>query len=588
MAEMIDKIASEIISKKTAWESARTGKTSSWRKYYKSWRLMEDETETILNGRSRIQVPAAKNAINTAIDNIFNMVFGVDDFFDVRGRQQIDEDKAAILKAYITYLFGRENLSSKGHNFLTEMCVYGTAIGRVRINTKTDKSIIRKEKTFFGIPTGYETILEEKKINRPDFEHISIFDFFINPTAKDIEMAEGCIIRTEKSIQELEKLQRHGILSGIAQLKKDNTVSVVDTEKQFRLNASGLSAGETKDIEVLEYYGWMDEKVLRESGFKGKIEDGGAEIFAIIADGKTLKCVNNVLLTKERPFVKVCFENVPNEFYGMGICELTESALAGLNATVRQRIDNKTLAINTVFAIDTNTLVPGQELELYPGKIFLFNGNASEGIKQIGIGDVTQGSYREAQEFERYIQDAASITKIAGGVAASKEQSATESNILMQQSSVRLKITTQSVENDFIKPLLRFYYQMIVQFLDVKEVASVQNKDGTESILELTAEDIIGDYDFIPMGTSAMASAGTVGKLIEFLSRTANPYDAQIVNRPYLTKKIYELLGFKDADKAVKDIPPEEMMANAAALPTTGSQPGMTSPALGTGGAGGE
>lgn len=575
MDRKIDIAAGYIEDLYSDWSAARTTKANKWRQYYRVWRLIEDEVDKkTTHEKSKIKIPATKQAVATAVDNIFHMSVGPDQFFDIRGRQVEDDIKAALVKSYIDYLFYREGFKGKFAEFITELCIYGTAIGMIKLNTVMDKRIKNIPNYLYDMKVSSENIVEKKEISRPEFEHISIYDFYIDPSAKTINEAEGVIVRSNKRLKELYTYQRSGIISGV-ELIKDKPEVELDDHYSYRLNKSGITASKFKGVTVKQFWGWLDEDILKECGFEGQIEDGGAEVLCITANGDTvLKLVNNPLLTEERPFVKDCFEEVPGEFYGIGICEATEGAQAGLDATVRQRIDNKALAINQIYSINVQKLVPGQDLDIYPGKKFLTNGD--DAIKPIVFPDVTNGSYHEAQEFERYIQKSAGISEMFGGIPTSKEQSATESRLLINQSSLRAKTIVISLEYNVIRNILRFYYMMIQQFLNVPEIIKVQTTGGgAESLLEITADQIAGDYDFIPMGTSTLAAKDSVTKLIELLTRTANPYDVQVVNRPYLIRKIYEMLGFNDADRAIVNVPPQQMLQNAQMGKNVGSAPRM-------------
>ena len=47
-----------------------------------------------------------------------------------------------------------------------------------------------------------------------------------------------------------------------------------------------------------------------------------------------------------------------------------------MNGFMRMAVDNAVLSGNLIFEIDETNLVPGQDLELYPGKVFRRQGGA--------------------------------------------------------------------------------------------------------------------------------------------------------------------------------------------------------------------
>lgn len=579
----IDTIASGINSKYESWKASRESKKTKWDAYTRLWRCQETaDDKTRETERSQVKVPATKEAIDTAHDNIMQMVFGRSPFFDIKGRQLEDDTSAQLIKQYLEYLFYREMFQQKFSIFCREMLIYGTAVGRINVKVDTEKRLSKVPKFVTGISIGSETILEEATVNRPEFEHIPIFDFFISPSATSIDNAEGVVIRSQKRISELRQLERDGVLSGVKRLEGGMELN---DDKKRRLHNSGISvsANDGEDTyEVLEYWGWLEESVLKDAGFKGDIDGGGAEVCCVVSKGVVLKLINNPFITNERPFVVGVYQRVPGEFYGMGITEAAEGSQKALDATVRSRLDNKALAINQIFGIDVKRLLPGQNLKIHPGKVFLTDGNVHDAIHQFQVRDVTSGTYQEAAEYERYIQEASGVSKFLGGFPAKRgEMSATESSVISNQSSVRIRAVVKSLEDSVVKEILRWYYQIALQFLDVPEMVRVQTTAGGEILMTISPEEISGDYDFIPMGTTAIATKDTLSKLLQFHQMTSNPIDAQLINRPLLIKTIYELLGFNNADEIITEVPQEQAIAQSQAVPNTPSQPGISMGGIG-------
>ncbi|RMG01876.1 MAG: hypothetical protein D6726_08685 [Nitrospirae bacterium] len=576
----IDHIAEVVQSKFRAWEDARSEKTAKWEQYYRLWRCIEsEEDKTRSTERSKIKIPATKGAIDAAFDNIYSMIFSRTPFFDVEGRTVEWMPRAEIIKQYLSYLFYKQKFPSQYAMFIKEMLLYGTGIGMVEITRDVVKHIEKRPRfDFAGLQIGSVVEVVEKEVIRPRFQPISIFDFFIDPSTEGIQEGEGCIVRSRKFLHELRAKQRKGIISGVEFLEDNGHTGDMDDELEYRLGIGGMSnIGTDKRKVVLDYWGWMDEEDLEKAGYEGEIEDGGAEVHAIVCDGVCLKLAPNPLVTKERPFVKDCFEEIPGEFYGIGIAEICEGPQRALDATVRARLDNKAIAINQIFGINVKRLVPGQDLKVYPGKTFLVEGPVREAIEQFRVADVTSGTYQEAIEYERYIQEASGISKSLGGLPVKRgEMSATESQYIQAQQGMRIRALVKNMEDNSLREIIRLYYQIILQFLDIPEVIKVTGENGESINLTISPESIAGDYEFIPLGTVALNEQDKVNKLIQFLGMTANPVDAQLVNRPLLLRKVYEgIFGSKDVDIAIRPVPQDVALMNAGNIPNTGSPPAM-------------
>ncbi len=558
MTRTIDLVASAIQVKKDSWELARSEKCEDWKKFYRTWRSIEtDEDKTRQTERSQIKIPATKQAINGATENLYNLLFGVDQFFHIEPRAYDDivraQLQASLLEKYLTYRFQQEMFTFKFLDFIKEACIYGTALGQVSVE-ELDKE-------------------DGNTMTIPAFHPISIFDFFINPSATSIQKAEGVIKRSYWKIQDLKRYQRLKLIDGVEWIEGK---SDIDEETRYRFEPDVDARNDFNEIEVLEYWGWLDEETLQRAGYQYDTEDGGAEVFAIVAKGVTLKLGPNPYATQKRPFVVGYYEKVPNQFYGIGITEMAQGPQRALDATVRARMDNRALSNNLVFGMNHRKLTPGQDLKLYPGKIFLVEGDVKEAIQQFKIQDITEHTHLDAAEYGRYIQEASGISKMVGGFAAKDaRQSATESSLLMQQGNIGLKVCAEQMEGSAIIEICRWYYQITSQFTQQTDLFPIMGENNKEIMVSMNVTELIGDYLFRAMGTVTAGKRNSIGKLMEFLGQTANPYDMQLVNRGYLLKRIYELLGFDDGDMVFQQKPPEEVMQGAAEGPNIGTPPGI-------------
>ena len=79
------------------------------------------------------------------------------------------------------------------------------------------------------------------------------------------------------------------------------------------------------------------------------------------------------------------YEINPYQIWGVGVAENMEDAQMLMNGHVRMAIDNLALAGNLVFDVDEASLVPGQNMDIFPGKIFRrqsgVTGTAINGLK---------------------------------------------------------------------------------------------------------------------------------------------------------------------------------------------------------------
>lgn len=604
----IDRLAAHVSSRWSAWKADRESLEEKWKFWYRQWRCVEDPQDKTMVGnktrdmeRSQIKMPATKEAVNIFLDAAMQIIFASEDFFDIFPRNNLPDTvaRSLLLKKYMRYLFDHERFPEKIESFLTQMAVYGWCPLKVEPSIEIKQRTVKMEEfDDVGTPTGSRSIVvQETTIFRPSTRIPHVENFVVNPTATNIDDAEGCIERSVVFFSDLLDMERKGLvdsaaissLRGKASSESDSSGVTVDEDQRDRLSHSGIYPSETNNdqTELFDWWGYVTQDILDEAGIGELGENGGAEMHILCCAGHTtLKASLNPYAMKKRPFMACSFEPIPGEFYGMGICEAAEGPQRALDATIRSRIDNKALAINQIFGINVNKMIPGQNLKLYPGKSFLFNGPPGEALYPMAIPDVTNGSYVEAQEFERYVQHATGISRIMGGMPSKAgEQTASEVQTLVQRSSGRIRRIVKRFENSIMEPLLRWYYQILFETMNVGEAFRVTNdQTGAQSIIQITPDDVEGDYDFIPQASISMANQAKLAKMMQFMAQAANPILGQFVNWPYMLKKVYDGMGFVDADQALLLQPPPMQMVPGG-LPNIGTQPSPMGPTPQPGGA---
>ena len=104
-----------------------------------------------------------------------------------------------------------------------------------------------------------------------------------------------------------------------------------------------------------------------------------------VCGNEVLRCVVNPFTPARIPYQAFPFEINPYQIWGVGVAENMEDAQLLMNGHVRMAIDNLALAGNLVFDVDEASLVPGQNMDIFPGKIFRrqsgVTGTAINGLK---------------------------------------------------------------------------------------------------------------------------------------------------------------------------------------------------------------
>ena len=129
----------------------------------------------------------------------------------------------------------------------------------------------------------------------------------------------------------------------------------------------------------LEFWGYVDAEILAENGLD--IPDELQDLDQIncniwVCQGHVLRLVLNPFKPVRIPYYAVPYEHNPYSFFGVGIAENMDDTQTLMNGFMRMAIDNATLSGNLIIEVDETNLVPGQDLSVYPGKIFRRQGGA--------------------------------------------------------------------------------------------------------------------------------------------------------------------------------------------------------------------
>ena len=145
-----------------------------------------------------------------------------------------------------------------------------------------------------------------------------------------------------------------------------------------------------------------------------------------------------------------------------------------MNGHARMAIDNLALAGNLVFDIDETQLVPGQDMNIYPGKIFRrqsgVTGTAINGLK------FPNTSFENLQMFDKFRQLADEATGIpsyshgATGVQ-STTRTAAGMSMLMGAAALNIKTVIKNIDDYLLRPLGESLFSWNMQFnADIPEI----------------------------------------------------------------------------------------------------------------------
>ena len=427
-------------------------------------------------------------------------------------------------------------------NAIFESCLLGTGIVKGPLNF--NKRIHKWEKG----EEGRKYVPYEKLV--PRIESVSVWDFHPDPSATSIEDAEYVIQRHRMNRQQLRSLislpffYKEAIEECLAKGSNyeekyyENTIRDEDTEPAYVDNR----------YEVLEYWGVLDAKFAREIGMEipnDLSELDQVQINAWVCGNHVLRCVLNPFTPARIPYQVIPYEVHPYQVWGVGVAENMEDAQMLMNGHVRMAIDNLALAGNLVFDVDEASLVPGQNMDIFPGKIFRrqsgVTGTAINGLKFPSTANENIQMYQISRQLADEETGIPSIMHGQTGVTGTG-RTASGLSMLLGSASLSLKTVIKNIDDYLLKPLGEAYFQWNMQF----------NED---------APDIEGDLEIKPRGTSAvMQKEVRTQRLTTLLQTAINPTLAPFVKIPNLMREL-AISQDIDPDSLVNDVNEAQVFA---------------------------
>ena len=420
-----------------------------------------------------------------------------------------------------------------------------------------------------------ELFYNPKSKSVPKVEAVSCWDFYQDPEATSLDDCNYVIQRHKLSASSLRDLLnrpffrkeaiKDAIQSGPNYEQRSYESSLRDRENE---------ADYEKDrYEVLEYWGKMDKELAEQAGLTIDDEDidvlNEVDINAWICNGHVLRLVVNPFTPSRLPFMVCPYELNPYQFFGIGVPENMDDSQQIMNGHARMAIDNLALAGNLVFDVDETMLVPGQDMSVYPGKIFRRqSGQTGAAIHGLKFPNTANENLMMFDKFRQLADESTGIPSYSHGQTGvqSTTRTAAGMSMLMGAAALSIKTVIKNVDDYVLRPLGESLFAWNMQF----------NKE---------AKKIRGDLVIKAKGTSSLMQKEVRSqRLMTFMQVASNPTLAPFVKFHTILKEIAKSMDI-DPDQVVND-PEKAALYNRMTGGQDGSQttgnasqfPGMESP----------
>ena len=374
----------------------------------------------------------------------------------------------------------------------------------------------------------------------PQISHVSVWNFYPDPDANNMDEAQFVIERHKMSRTQLRSLKRRPYFRSSV---IDEVISFGEnyTKKYWEDDLSDYAPEHGIDrFEVLEYWGMIDVAMLIEQDvdIPKELEDfDELQANAWVCNGKLIRLVLNPFKPSKIPYMAAPYELNPYSFFGVGIAENMDDTQTLMNGFMRMAVDNAVLSGNLLVEVDETNLVPGQDLTLYPGKVFRRQGGApGQAIFGTKYPNVSQENMMMFDKARVLADESTGFPSFAHGQTGVSGIGRTASGISMLMGAAQgsIKSVIKNVDDYLLRPLGEGLFRFNMQFDFDPELK--------------------GDLEVKARGTeSLMANEVRSQRLMQFLQIASNPALAPFAKFQYIITEIAKSMDL-DPDKVVNDM----------------------------------
>jgi len=555
-----------------------------WLRYYRIWSVRHDSQG--YKGRTNTYFPVGRRWIEQWVTRLKRDLFPDQDWFACNALREDFEARVPAKMALQKYWMRRHmRLRKHALPWLRQLVMYGTSpVRNVWRAIEHEQTVLRDVLDDDGAPSG-KTIEQVEKVADflgPTFEPVDLFAFYVwPPTAAGLDdctlvFEDRCVPRSRVYALANKPLDPSDPKAGNVYEGVDELVALYDQAIQ---NRTGGQAGRNPDkydalaIRLADkgFTAPLDFNVpaalrpldLTECMWTVDLEEDEPARYLV-----TLGADEVPLRVQRRPFwhggtqwLVGRFQQIPEEFYGRGLCELFDYLQYFVNDLGNQSGDAFVWSTNPIAVVDIGAVQDPTSLRMAPGAKWLAN-PAGVQFTTPPQGAATAG-FTAVQGYVGLADTLVAPTP-ARPMAPQQQTGAQDSAGLAAQladSAVDLRAVIESLEDEVMVPLLERSDILTQQCLDRDIILKVAGKDGLELVEHpITVADLVGEYEWEWLGTTtAQNQQVRAQQMVQGIALMSQIPPDQLaaqnvtIDWPYILRTFWSVgLGLPDADRVVK------------------------------------
>jgi hypothetical protein len=374
----------------------------------------------------------------------------------------------------------------------------------------------------------------------PKTSAVSIWNFYPDPDATSASDMQGVVERHKLSRSQLRSLKRRPFF-------RDNAIDIAismgeDYNKEWweQIMDDDQTDDKSERFEVLEFWGYVDTELLEEYDVEIPEEFEDLDEVSVniwVCRGQVLRLVMNPFTPAYIPYYAVPYEVNPYSLFGVGVAENMDDTQTLMNGFMRMAVDNAALSGNLIIEVDETNLVPGQDLSVYPGKVFRRQGGApGQAIFGTKFPNVANENMQLFDKARVLADESTGFPSFAHGQTGVQGVGRTASGISMLMSAANgsIRSVVKNIDDYLLAPLGKAFFNFNMQFDFDPEIR--------------------GDLEVNAQGTeSLMANEVRSQRLMQFLGVVQNPVLAPFAKMDYIIREIAKSMDL-DPDKVANSM----------------------------------
>ena len=538
--------------------------------------------------RSSLGFYVAYEQIESLLPSVMSSVFSGYPPFDVEPEPTSTWQQAELIKQLVMYQMDQTGAKEEVRKVFKSAFIYGNGVAELNwesFEREKQEFLVQRTpiKRGFTHPLTGEVIQStvgskprivikpsKQTVNTPKLKYVALQDFYVDPNLQspDLQETTYCAVRELIPIVEIEKYR------GQKNFDIPDRATLFQMAKSKSSTQGDFSKSNTELMRSGQYWPTTE--------FTADPAQQRLEVIRYVTPyrlvwivGRNTPSSAHAILNIPNPygfinFFNICYTDVPNRFYGLGVTDIVEGDQRLITSITNARVDELALALHKPLLIKQGVFETQSQLRIRPGINWKCQ-DPEKDVKTFEYGAILQNAYVEVDAAERRVQKYTGVTDLAmlgtpsaGGNSANR--TATGIGTQAQASGKRIQYFVETAESTFLEPILAGVHALNQKFLDPSQLVDILGPDGQQLQIDpMQVKNASVKFRFL--ASERMASQASLLQALPVLAQSIlNPafvgqlaqVNQKKVNVEFIGTKICDALRLRAGDVFIP-LTPEDM-----------------------------